>query len=123
MRRKPGTLVPLEVEILEVALELREDGEQVFHGYAIASRLGEANSAKKLTAYGTLYRALGRLKDRGLVESQWEDPVSAEAESRPRRRLYSVTGAGEIALARAREAARAADKGAGKALEKGLAST
>ena len=90
--------MPLEVEILEVALELREDGEQVFHGYAIASRLAEANSAKKLTAYGTLYRALGRLRDRGLVESQWEDPVSAEAESRPRRRLYSGPSAGQESI-------------------------
>ena len=115
--------MPLEVAILEVALELREHGEREFHGYALATRMAEASSARKLTAYGTLYRALGRLKKLGLLESHWEDPVRAEAESRPRRRLYSVTGAGEIALAKARQAAWAAEKGSGKPLEEGLAST
>ena len=39
-----------------------------------------------LTAYGTLYRALHRLKRAGLVESSWEEPDQAEKESRPRRR-------------------------------------
>ncbi len=123
MRRKPGTLVPLEVAILEAALELREGGKGEFHGYAIATRIAEEGSARKLAAYGTLYRALGRLQKQELLESQWEDPAIAEAASRPRRRLYRVTGAGESALARARHVARTASKGVGGRLEEGLAST
>ncbi len=113
----------LEVAILEVAVELFAHGEREFHGYALAARMAEASSAQKVTAYGTLYRALGRLKKQGLLERRWEDPDRAEAEGRPRRRLYTVTGAGEIALTQARQAARAAEKGAGRRLKDGLAST
>ncbi len=63
--------MPLEVAILEVALDLGPRGEREFHGYAIAARMAEASSARKLTAYGTLYRALGRLKNQVLLESRW----------------------------------------------------
>ncbi len=38
----------------------------------------------------------------GLLESDWEDPVAAANEDRPRRRLYKVTAAGEAELAKAR---------------------
>ena len=123
MRRKPGTLLPLEVAILEAALDLRERGEGEFHGYAVATQVAGASSARKLTAYGTLYRALGRLEKQGVLESHWENPATAEAESRPRRRLYSITGAGESALAHARQAARAAIKGRAERLEEGLTPT
>ena len=44
----------------------------------------------------------------GLLESRWEDAELSEAEGRPRRRLYRVTGLGEAALADARRA-RAGD--------------
>ena len=121
MRRKPGTLLPLEVAILEAASDLREHGETEFHGYFIANRIAKATSARKLTAYGTLYRALGRLEKQGLLKSEWEDPATAEGEGRPRRRLYSVTGAAAGALTAARQAARSASKGGGDRLEEGLA--
>lgn len=106
MRRKAGSLVPLEVSILEAALDLRTKGESEFHGYAIAKRIAEARAAQKLTAYGTLYRALGRLEKSGALQSRWEDPRLAEVEGRPRRRLYSVTADGERALRRAHNRAR-----------------
>ena len=57
---------------------------------------------RRLTAHGTLYKALGRLAEAGLLEARWEDAETAEAEGRPRRRLYRVTGAGASALADAR---------------------
>lgn len=116
--------MPLEVAILGAALELRGAGEGEFHGYGIATRIAEATSARKLTAYGTLYRALGRLKNHGLLESRWEDPGTAEVDGRPRRRLYSVTAAGESALALTHQAARTVIKGGRERLEEeGLAST
>ena len=58
-----------------------------------------AGEGSTLTAHGTLYKALGRLEKAGLLESEWEDAAAAEDEGRPRRRLYSVTGAGALALA------------------------
>lgn len=105
MRRRPGTLLPLEVSILEAALALRGSGDGEFHGFAIATEIREQDNARSLTAHGTLYKALGRMETAGLLESRWEDPELAVREGRPRRRLYRVTGLGERALHEA-EAAR-----------------
>ncbi|HEX2028945.1 MAG TPA: PadR family transcriptional regulator [Nitriliruptorales bacterium] len=102
MRRKPGQLLPLELDILDAALDLRRRGEGEFHGFAIAQRIRDRHGARQLTAHGTLYKALGRLEERGLVVSRWEDPQVALDEGRPVRRLYTVTGAGERAHATGR---------------------
>jgi PadR family transcriptional regulator PadR len=98
MRRRPGTLLPLEMSILEAALELRRAGEPEFHGFAIARGVKARDETRALTAHGTLYKALGRMEQAGLLESEWEDPGVALGEGRPRRRLYRVTGLGELAL-------------------------
>lgn len=101
MRRKPGTLVPIEVSILSAGVALNLAGEPEFHGYAVARELKEREEARRLTAHGTLYRALNRLEEAGLLASRLEHPDAAAAEQRPRRRLYHVTAQGEIALATA----------------------
>ena len=102
MRRKQGTLLPIEISILESGLELR--GRQVaeFYGFLIAKHLTEREGARKLTAYGTLYKALSRMEAQGLLSSRWEDPLNAAASGRPRRRLYQVTPTGQDALLAAR---------------------
>lgn len=89
--------MPLEAEILDAGLRLRRAGDERFHGFALAKVL--AGDGTTLTAHGTLYKALGRLEKAGLLESEWEDARAAEDEGRPRRRLYTVTGAGQLALA------------------------
>jgi PadR family transcriptional regulator PadR len=101
MRRKPGTLVPLEVSILSAGVTLALGGEPEFHGYAVARELKEREEARRLTAHGTLYRALERLETAGLLQSRLEEPEVAAGEQRPRRRLYHVTAAGATALASA----------------------
>jgi PadR family transcriptional regulator PadR len=101
MRRRQGTLVPLEQALLAVAVELAKAGRPQFHGFAIAKELMDREAARRLTAHGTLYKALERLERAGLLASRWEDPVVAADEGRPRRRLYQVTALGERALARA----------------------
>jgi PadR family transcriptional regulator PadR len=98
MRRKPGTLLPLEADILEAGLELRQTGGARFYGFQLAKAIADHAGPRPLTAHGTLYKALQRLEEAGLLESQWEDPDIAATEGRPRRRLYAVTGAGERAL-------------------------
>ena len=85
-------------------MRLRRRGVNEFHGYQIAKRIGEDADSRLLTAYGTLYRALGRLESMGLLESRWEDPQIAADENRPGRRLYSLTGAAEETLALQRKA-------------------
>ena len=104
MRRKPGGLVPLERAICETAAGLHRSGIEEFHGYELAKRLGDIADKKLLTAYGTLYRALGRMEQMGLLKSRWEDPAIPARENRPGRRLYRLTAAGEAA---AREASLA----------------
>jgi len=99
MRRKDGALVPLEVSILEAAIELRRRGVAEAHGFLLAKEMREERHARRLTAYGTLYKALGRLERTGYLESRWEDPHVAAREGRPRRRFYRVTLAGESAYA------------------------
>jgi PadR family transcriptional regulator, regulatory protein PadR len=91
-RRKPGTLLPLETEILETALSLLRGGHATFHGFALAQRIRADSGSRSLTAHGTLYKALARLEGFGLLTSQWED--GAAAEGRPRRRLYELTKQG-----------------------------
>ena len=93
MRRKPGALVPPERDILDAALGLR--GVE-FHGYALAARVREGSEAHSLTVNGTVYRALRRLEDMGLVASRWEDV--GEPVYRPRRRLYCLTDAGRACV-------------------------
>ena len=104
MRRKPGQLVPLERQILDAALGLRGMGVAEAHGFLLARTMRDQADARQLTAYGTLYKALERLERAGLLESRWEDPTYAAEASRPRRRLYKVTAAGELADAAARTA-------------------
>lgn len=106
MRRRAGVLLPIELSILEAAIELRVRGAKYFHGFMMAKELQERNGARMLTAHGTLYKALDRLRKLEFLESEWEDPVAAAAEGRPRRRFYSVTAAGEAALAKSMESPR-----------------
>jgi PadR family transcriptional regulator len=107
VRRKSGALVPLEVAICQAAVALRRRGATEFHGYEIAKRLADAADARLLTAYGTLYRALGRLEKMGLLRSRWEHPEIPARENRPGRRLYELTALGEAAADRARKQAAA----------------
>ena len=88
-RRKSGTLLPLEREILAVALST---GQPTFHGFALAQAMREHSGSRALTGHGTLYKALGRLEEFGLLSSTWE--AAEAAEGRPRRRLYELTAEG-----------------------------
>jgi DNA-binding PadR family transcriptional regulator len=105
MRRKAGELVPLEVSILEASVELARRGIHEAHGFQLAKELRDHGGARRLTAYGTLYKALDRLERVGYLASRWEDPMLAAADGRPRRRFYHTTAVGEEALAAARRAA------------------
>lgn len=98
---KPSdALLPLTPISFEVLLALM-DGD--LHGYAILQRV-EARLAGKLPLRtGTMYRALARLMDEGLIER-----AGAIDDDDPRRRNYRITAHGR-ATARA-EARRLADQ-------------
>ena len=65
------------------------------HGFDIMTITGLAS--------GTVYPALRRLEDSGLVVSKWERPAIAQAAQRPPRKYYEVTKSGQTALAEARQ--------------------
>ena|SRR6476469_8605471 len=52
-------------------------------------------------ASGTVYPALRRLEQLGLIHSKWEKTSEAVAHMRPARRNYKLTNLGEQALAKA----------------------
>jgi DNA-binding PadR family transcriptional regulator len=105
-RRKPGTLFPLELNILEAGIELQAAAGS-FYGFALARSLA-SHDGTGLTAHGTLYKALTRMTEAKLLEASWEDAEIAEAEGRPRRRLYLVTAEGRRVLADALAVAQTA---------------
>ncbi|HET6533059.1 MAG TPA: helix-turn-helix transcriptional regulator [Actinoplanes sp.] len=105
--RKPGTLLALEAEILTTALVMHRAGHGTFHGFGLAQAMRQQRASRSLTAHGTLYKALGRLEDFGLLTSTWEEAPATDG--RPRRRLYQLTGQGIHAADRAR-----ADQAAGR---------
>jgi DNA-binding PadR family transcriptional regulator len=63
------------------------------HGYGIIKRAHELSGGRVRLAAGTLYAALDRLRDAGLVEVDREEVVDGRA-----RRSYRLTGAGREAL-------------------------
>ena len=90
----------MEASVLETAVGLSKAGVEQFHGFQLAKQLRSDEDQQKLTAHGTLYKALTRMEKAGLLESVWEDPDTAVEEGRPRRRLYSITSNGRVALAK-----------------------
>jgi len=52
---------------------------------------------------GTVYPALRRLEQLGLIHSTWEKESKALAEQRPARKYYKLTAAGEKTLVKAVE--------------------
>jgi DNA-binding PadR family transcriptional regulator len=69
--------------------------------HAIARGCGYGRSIVDETGLtnGTVYPALARLENLGLIRSTWEDLRLARASKRPARRYYDLTPSGVAALA------------------------
>lgn len=93
--RKPGTLLLLEEQILKA---LMAHGERGAHGFALAQELAASQGSTSLASHGTLYKALDRLRTRGLLVAEWEPAELAEEAGRPRRRIYRMTADGVLVL-------------------------
>jgi DNA-binding PadR family transcriptional regulator len=81
---EPENYLPLSAIGFEVLLSLAGDAQ---HGYAILQDI-EARTGSAPNA-GTLYRAIARLVESGLVEELEERPAPAEDDAR--RRYYGMT--------------------------------
>ena len=86
-----GTLDLMVLQTLEVLGPL--------HGYAIASRLEQVSSGALQLNMGTLYPALMRLEQRGLLRGKW-----GVTETNRKARFYALTATGRRALATERQA-------------------
>ncbi|HEX8275888.1 MAG TPA: PadR family transcriptional regulator [Longimicrobiaceae bacterium] len=94
---QPGTLALMILKTVDALGPL--------HGYGIARRI-EVISGNRLTLnYGTLYPALLKLEQEGLVAAEW-----GQSENNRRAKFYSLTPAGRKQLEReAREWQRTAE--------------
>ena len=96
--RRPGTLLPLERRVLEIAVGCAPEG---VYGFSLAHDLAAQDGSTRLVAHGTLYKALDRMRRAGLLTAEWEDAETASLDGRPRRRIYQVTAEGRRVLAEA----------------------
>ena len=98
----PERFLPLTAVVFEILLALA-DGER--HGYDVMQDVERRTGGQIVLHAGTLYRALSRLLEQGLIEELDERPDPGGDE---RRRYYRLTPLGR-AVARA-EAARLASQ-------------
>ena len=75
------------------------DSLGALHGYAIAARLEQVSGGALQLNMGTLYPALMRLEQRGLLRGKW-----GTTETNRKARFYAVTSAGRRQLAREKDA-------------------
>jgi DNA-binding PadR family transcriptional regulator len=68
----------------------------VVHGYAIVEELRRSSAGTFDLPDGTVYPALHRLTDAGLLKARWDDTGAR------RRRVYALTARGRRELARRR---------------------
>lgn len=94
--KDPAALIPLKHSVYRVLLALT-DGEWL-HGYAIMQAVSQMTDGRETILPGTLYAALARMADEGLVEM--EDAPDDDRSGGPRRRYYRRTSFGR-AVARA----------------------
>jgi DNA-binding PadR family transcriptional regulator len=101
-KRLPGddveSFLPLPTAVFHILVALA-DGDR--HGYAIMQDVAERTAGKVRLSAGTLYSAVRRMLEDGLIEELRESPDPASADER--RRYYTLTGLGrDVALAEAR---------------------
>lgn len=96
---EPITGDALRGHLETMALAALEQGEA--HGFEVWRRLEEAGRGALRLKEGSLYPALYRLEEAGLVRSAWEDGPGRRRG--PRRRVYRLTKKGQRRLADGRQ--------------------
>ncbi len=94
-RFRPEAFLPLTAVAFEILLALADEAQ---HGYSIMREVAVRSSGAITLHPGTLYRALARLLESGLIDEVDDRPVPAHDDER--RRYYRLTERG-IAVARA----------------------
>jgi DNA-binding PadR family transcriptional regulator len=102
-RKDPASVLPLKPSIYRVLLAM-PDGDRL-HGYAIMQAVSEMSQGRETILPGTLYAALARMVDEGMVEA--ENAADGEASGGPARRYYRRTAFGRAAARAESERLRA----------------
>jgi PadR family transcriptional regulator, regulatory protein PadR len=87
VRKGPQKVTVPTLQVLDVLLA--EPARDDWFGFDLC-RLTRLSS-------GTVTQILFRLESWGWLASRWEDTAEAHGQGRPRRRLYRLTGTGEVA--------------------------
>lgn len=91
-----------KADVLQGTLDLMVlqtlDSMGPLHGYAIASRFEQVSGGALQLNMGTLYPALMRLEQRGLVRGKW-----GVTDANRKARFYELTAAGRRQLAKEKE--------------------
>ena len=90
----PDTFVPLADLPFQILLAL---GEGMSHGYAIGKEIEERTSGRLNPTTGSLYQALRRLREDGLISPS--DPPGGDDSPDPRRRYFQLTSFGRRVMA------------------------
>ena len=91
-------LLPLPTAVFHILVALA-DRER--HGYSIMQDVAARTDGKVRLSAGTLYSAVRRMLEQGLIEELRDSPDPASADER--RRYYAITALGRtVALAEAR---------------------
>jgi PadR family transcriptional regulator PadR len=87
----------LEVQQGTLALMILKtlEGLGRLHGYGIARRIEETSKNRLTLNYGTLYPALLKLEQEGVIKAEWR-----QSEHNRRAKFYALTAAGRKQLAR-----------------------
>ena len=92
-----------KAEVLQGTLDLMVlqtlESLGALHGYAIAARLEQVSAGVLQLNMGTLYPALMRLEQRGLVRGTW-----GTTDTNRKARFYALTAAGRRQLAKQKRA-------------------
>jgi DNA-binding PadR family transcriptional regulator len=90
----PGSFVPLADLPFQILLAL---GEGASHGYAIGKEIEERTSGRLNPTTGSLYQALRRLREDGLISPLDAAPDGDNGD--PRRRYFQLTALGRRVMA------------------------
>lgn len=96
---KPGSKADVLQGTLDLMVLQTLESLGPLHGYAVAARLEQVSHGALQLNMGTLYPALMRLEQRGLIRGSW-----GTTESNRRARFYALTAAGRRQLAREKQA-------------------
>jgi DNA-binding PadR family transcriptional regulator len=88
-RRLPQHHLPLSVPVFQMLLSLADCD---LHGYAIIQDIRERTEGEVELTASTLYAAIKRLLDAGLIDELDTRPTAAQDD--PRRRYYRITSMG-----------------------------